>query len=386
MNTGKKRDSIILKVLGLLLKRGPVLSTQEILSSLKSEGTLGEREGDKKVLLRALTRMEEIGIISSKGGRGRKGKEWQLTEEAERTFSQISERESLAFLTLLSLLPDEYKRIPLFKLVERIALKVSKRMGNTEVNQLKQSFFYQKPYTMRFCPIKEKNFELIVDVVVRRKPVEVIRKELPTDKRYEKSPPEGTNIRELYPISLFYYDGNFYLGTIRKHGEEWRYRSYFLASLKVFRVKEEEFPNSTEFQKLEKEKKRVGMDFPEPRPFLFKVILSKLGGRELKIKGALAFSTQVGEPKVLKDGSFEVVVVGFVEPRFCSEFLIKDFIALKPLSEKEFKEKLKEAREAFKERELPLPLPPKSYKKNQENFKAFKKEIEQLLNKKLKAI
>jgi len=386
MNRGKRIDRIYIKVIQLLIERPEPLSTKEILEALARDGILKRSEGDKKSLIRALNRLEELGLIVSEGGRGRGGKRWELTPQAEEMFSQINDEDGIGLLVLLALLPDEYRELPIFNSVERIALSISKRLGEKRVKDLKERFFYQKPYTMRFAPISDSKLAEIVKAIIEERPVEVIRKDLPIDQLFKESPPGTSNLRKIYPISLFYYDGNFYVGAIRRHGNGWRYRTYLLGSLSLYGVPYESFPRDREFVKLVEKKRKTGMDFPEPKPFLFKVVLSEIGGRELKIEGALAFTTQI-EAKKRSDGTFEVLLVGYAEPRFCNEFLQKDFIEIISLTEKEFERIDHELiKEMFKRRGVNLPLPPRSFKQNTENFKKFLKYLRALTSKKDNAV
>jgi len=386
MNRGKRIDRIYIKVIQLLIERPEPLSTKAILEALAREGILSRSEGDKKSLIRALNRLEELGLIVSEGGRGRSGKRWELTPEAEEMFSQINDEDGIGLLVLLALLPDEYRELPIFSSVERIALSISKRLGEKRVKDLKEKFFYQKPYTMRFAPISDSKLTEIVKAIIEERPVEVIRKDLPIDRPFRESPPGMSNLRTIYPISLFYYDGNFYVGAIRRHGNGWRYRTYLLGSLSLYGASYESFPRDREFIKLVEEKRKTGMDFPEPKPFLFKVVLSEIGGRELKIGGALAFTTQI-EAKRRSDGNFEVLLVGYTEPRFCNEFLQKDFIEIIPPTEEEFERLDRELlKEIFKRRGVNLPLPPRSFKQNVKNLKKFLKYLEELLERKEKAV
>ncbi|WP_456341909.1 hypothetical protein [Thermovibrio sp.] len=301
-------------------------------------------------------------------------------------FSQINDEDGIGLLVLLALLPDEYRELPIFSSVERIALSISKRLGEKRVKDLKERFFYQKPYTMRFAPISDSKLAEIVKAIIEERPVEVIRKDLPIDWPFRESPPGMSNLRKIYPISLFYYDGNFYVGAIRRHGNGWRYRTYLLGSLRLYGVLYESFPHDREFVKLVEEKRKTGMDFPEPKPFLFKVVLSEIGGRELKIEGALAFTTQI-EAKRRSDGTFEVLLVGYAEPRFCNEFLQKDFIEIIPPTEEEFERIDREfLKEIFRRRGVNLPLPPRSFKQNAKNFKTFLRYLQDLINKKNNAV
>jgi len=386
VNEGKRIDKIYLELLPLFLRKKEPLTTGQLHGELKRKGLLTDSEKDRKSLVRALSRLEEHGILTSTGGRGRGGKRWELSKGAEEAFSQIAKEEGTGLLVLLALLPDEYRELPTFSSVERIALSISKMLGEKRVKALKEKFFYQKPYTMRFAPISDEKLSEIVRAIIEERPVEVIRKELPIDWPFRESPPGTSNLRKIYPISLFYYDGNFYLGAIRKHGKGWRYRTYLLASLKLYSVLSESFPKEKDFLKLVREKRKAGMNFPEAKPFLFKVVLSKIGGRELKIEGALAFTTQI-EARETKEGNFEVVLVGYAEPRFCSEFLQKDFLKVEPLNREEFERvKRKEVTELFKKRGVNLPLPPKNFKKNQENFESFVNQLKELIKRKEKAL
>jgi hypothetical protein len=386
MNEGKRIDKIYLELLPLFLKRKTPATTGQLHGELKRKGLLTDSEKDRKSLVRALSRLEEHGILTSTGGRGRGGKRWELSRRAEEAFSQITKEEGTGLLVLLALLPDEYRELPIFSSVERIAVSVSKRLGSKRVKDLKEKFYYQKPYTMRFTPISDEKLSEIVRAIIEEHPVEVIRKELPLSRPEEERPPGGSNFRKLYPISLFYYDGNFYLGALRRHGEGWKYRTYLLASLKLYSVLPEGFPKEKGFQKLLKEKRKAGMDFPEPRPFLFKVLLSEIGGKELKLEGALAFTTQI-EARETREGGFEVLLVGYAEPRFCSEFLQKDFLKVEPLKREEFERvSRKEVAELFKKRGVNLPLPPRSFKKNQENFESFVNQLKELIKRKEKAL
>ncbi|WP_456341908.1 hypothetical protein [Thermovibrio sp.] len=63
MNRGKRIDRIYIKVIQLLIERPEPLSTKEILEALAREGILNRSEGDKKSLIRALNRLEELGLI-----------------------------------------------------------------------------------------------------------------------------------------------------------------------------------------------------------------------------------------------------------------------------------------------------------------------------------
>jgi len=384
MNRGKRIDRVYIGILKVLLKEPQALSTGEIWKKLMAEGILGRSESDKKTLNRALSRLEELGLVNGSGGRGRGGKRWELSRKAETMFSQISQRDGIGFLVLLSLLPDEYRELPVFCSIQRIAGRIARRLKTSTVKALNEKFFYQKPYTMRFCPINDEKLEEIVKAIIEEYPVEVIRKDLPIDWPLRESPPTGGNLRKIYPISLFYYDGNFYVGAVRKHGEEWRYRTYLLGSLKLYStLPHETFPDDREFKKLVEQKRRVGMEFPGPKPFLFKVVLSEIGGRELKIGGALAFTTQL-EAREREDGSFEVLLVGYAEPRFCNEFLQKDFIEIYPPEKEELK-RLNEIGEVFKKRGINLPPPPRSYRKNLENFREFISILDGLIEKKKRA-
>ncbi|WP_457679271.1 hypothetical protein [Thermovibrio sp.] len=221
MNEGKKKDKLFIEVLKVLNRELRPLKTREILKELLTKGELQKRE--RKTLTRTLNRLESLGLTKSYGGRGREGKSWTITKEGIQVLKPVNLKGSIGFLVFLSLLPKEYRELPLLLPIEKIAKSVVLNLSPDKLKEVEERFFYQKPYTMRFYPIKERDFETIVDAIVRRKPIEVKRKELPLDRR----------------------------------------------------------------------------------PFLFKVILSKLGGRELKIKGALVFSTQVGKPKVVNYSSLK---------------------------------------------------------------------------------
>jgi len=387
MNAGKRVDWIYINVIQELLERPEPMSTADILNLLVRKGILGRSEADKKSLIRALNRLEELGLISSEGGRGKKGKRWELSKEAEEMFSQVSKEEGVGLLVLLALLPDEYKKFPVFELVERMAVNVSKRLGAEKIRNLKDRFFYQKPYTMRYIPPMDNTITEVIKAIVEEYPIEITRKELPLERPMSEAPPNSSNLRKIYPISLFYYDGNFYVGAIRRHGEGWRYRSYLLGTISIYRsCYSEQFPRDKDFLKLLNEKRRAGIEFPNPKPFFFKVILSEIGGRELKIASALAFTTQI-EAKSREDGSFEVLLVGYAEPRFCNEFLQKDFIRIVPISEAEFKSiNMFNVEKLFKSRGINLLLPPRGYEKNMENFKSFLNCIKKLLSRKEKAL
>jgi len=381
MNEGKRIDRIYLELLPLFLKRKEALSTSQLHRELEKRGLLANSEKDRKSLIRALSRLEEHGIITSSGGRGRGGKRWKLSQKAEETFSQITQEDGTGLLAFLALLPDEYREFPIFSLVERIAVSISKRLGAEKVKDLKEKFFYHKPYAVKFTPTSDERLAELVKAVIDEHPVKVMREPPSTE-----NPSEESSLKKIYPISLFYYDGNFHLGALRRYGKDWRYKTYLLAGLKLHSVLPEGFPKEKGFQKLLREKRRAGMDFPEPRPFYFKAILSETGGKELELEGALAFTTQI-EARKIRKGEFEVLLVGYAEPGFCNEFLQKDFLKVEPLKREEFERvKRKEVAELFKKRGVNLPLPPVSFKKNQENFESFVNQLKKLLERKGKAL
>jgi len=371
-----KQSELRIELLTILAKSLKKMTTHELLSELHRRGVINNPNSirDQKAVTRALNWLEEQELTESEGGIGKPGKKWRISKTGFSKFYILSEKEINQALATLSFIPEEFKAMKkLSKFIEWITGFARNANPNVCEKEIIESFYHQDPYTAVYCSVEEKVLEKIVKAIIEKKGVKVRRKELYIEEDYKESP-EIYGWREIFPISIFSYEGNLYVGAIREHKGSWTYRSYLLGSLDLY-PSEEEFPQpqDREFKELVKEKLRSGIDHPDPKPFLFKVVLTKSGGRVLECgQKARVFLTQI-ESRKRKDGNYEITLVGYAEPRFCTEFIQKDFIEIIPLSAEEFKGAEKRAKELFEGKKTLLPS---NYNENQENLKLFLKCME----------
>jgi hypothetical protein len=369
-----KQSRLRIELLTILARSLKEMTTHQLLNELYRRGIIDNPNSQKnrKAAIRALGWLKEQELADSEGGVGKSGKRWRLSKPGFSKFYQFSEEEAVQAPIILSFIPEGFKALKkINKFIEWIVALVRNINPQASIKEIKESFYYQKPYTAVYCPVEEKVLERIVKAIIRKRGIRVRRKELYIEEDYKESP-EMHGWREIFPITVFSYEGNLYVGALRKHEGSWTYRSYLLGSLDLYSSEEElPQPQDKEFKELVKEKLKSGIDHPDPKPFIFKVVLTKSGGRILECSSkAKVFLTQI-ESQKRGDGNYEITLVGYAEPRFCTEFIQKDFIEIVPLTAKEFKEAVKRTKKLFEREKIPLPLPHVDYTENQRNLKFF---------------
>ena len=385
-----KQSRLKIELLTILARSLKEMKTYQLLKELYKRGIIDSPNSQKnqKATTRALSWLEDEELVNSKGGVGKSGKRWRISKLGLSKFYHFREELTLA-LSIFSFIPDEFRILKkLNKFIRWISNFIKVAIPNTHISEkeITNNFYYQKPYTAVYCPIEERVLEKIIKAITTKKGLRVRRKELYIEEDYKESP-KIHGWREIFPISLFSYEGNLYVGALRKHEGSWTYRSYLLGSLDLYPSEEElPQPQDKEFKELVEEKLRSGIDHPDPKPFIFKVVLTKNGGRILECSSkARVFLTQI-ESQKREDENHEITLVGYAEPRFCTEFIQKDFIEIAPLTAEEFKKAQEKAKELFKGEKIPLPLPNSDYTKNQNNLKFFLKCMEKKIKIKEKAL
>ncbi|MEO2069576.1 MAG: WYL domain-containing protein, partial [Desulfurobacteriaceae bacterium] len=297
----------------------------------------------------------------------RKGKEWKIRKEALDAVNPLNEKEIISFLLFFSFIPKEYRELSFFqpvkKIIERIESSLKLEAGNRDI--LYESFGYEPLFSRRFIPPREESITKIVDAILKECKVRLLRKD-----RFKGS----NEFREVYPINLFFYEGNFYVGVLKDNGD---YRSYLLSTVKIMEVKEDvKLPPF--LRKKTKKLRRYRMDFMEKDPFIFGVELN-YDSFDLHIENATVFATQFSTEKN-SDGTYTVLLVGYNGPRFYRQFLLRDFEKIIPPNGHIIEiAKRNEIKKKF-EKEWPH-LPPPSYdlEKNKRNFQAFLEAINHYL-------
>ena len=363
----------LVEILLYLLKENTIKTSTEIFEhvreSLKHVLPSENTESDKKIFLRALNILENLGILESKPGKGRKPSLWKVKGKIfkERNFFLL-ESDLYFYLIFFSFIPNEYKELPLFKPVLKVIEYFSEGLKPEKLKIIGDAFAYEPPFAMRFARPDTELLKEVVKAIVDERPLRIIK--------------DGKE-RTILPLNLFFYSGNLYLGAIKiiKENSKYKfpYRSYLLHSIKLspsgsYVKTEVKIPRS-----IIDENRRKHIGFPDEKPFIFGIELDDLSAKEIK-KGGKVFSTQF----FTEPNQNVVYLVGFTSSRFYNDFIIKGFKKIIPPN-KEIIDVAKEKKVKELVSEIYPHLPKVSYglTENIRNFKRFRREIKALLMQKL---
>ena len=327
-------------------------------------------ESNRKTLLKALNFLLDAGIVEFIEGKGKQPAKWKLSEKVfkERDF-YLNEEEITSFLIFFSFIPEEYRNLFFFEPVVRVAERLSQEIDPEKLKTIKKAFFYEPRFTMRFAPVDKELLKKVTRAILRKEPISVI-------KDYE--------LRNLWPVNLFFFNGNLYLGALKpiKEGNRWKFpfRSYLLHSLETAPSEPVNIPKPSDHEIEEARRNRIGFSEDNEVPFIFGVKLSPFAARELKREGKV-FTTQFHS--ISEENT--VYLVGFTHPSFYNDFLSKEFVEVIPPNE-EIKRvaKKKNVKKFLKENYSHLNADKFSYnlKENLKRFEEFKKGILEILSQK----
>ena len=338
------------------------LSGKELLS--KSD------ESNKKTLLKALRFLSEAGLIEEIEGSGRQPTRWKISERVfkERNF-YLNEEEITSFLIFFSFIPEEYRNLFFFEPVVRVAERLSQEIDPEKLKIIKKAFFYEPRFTMRFAEVDRELLKKATKSVLNTEPLSVVK--------------DG-QIRNLWPVNLFFFNGNLYLGALKpvKEGKRWKFpfRSYLLHSLKLSPSEPAGIPKPSQQEIEEARRNRIGFSEENEVPFIFGVELSPFAAREIK-RGGKVFTTQFFS--IPKENT--VYLVGFTHPSFYNDFLSKEFVRVIPPNE-EIKRvaKKEDVKKFLKKNYSHLNADKFSYnlKENLKRFEEFKRGVLEILSQK----
>jgi hypothetical protein len=371
LRSEKKVDRVVLELFLELLKRGSYVRGSQLRKELIKRGVITSSDSDRKVVDRALSRLEEWGLVDSQGGVGRRGKRWKINSKVFALINPLSSEEELNLLIFLALIPEDYKKLHLFDPIKKLVERVLQTTDPETERLISDSFSYEPFFSQRYSPVKVDTFRQVVQAILKGCKVRLLRRD-----RFKHE----LQTRTVYPINLFFYEGNFYLGVLKENGD---FRSYLLSTVKVMEVRErEKIPDHLKGKA--EEVRRYRMNLIEGDPFLFGV---KLGydGFDLEIEGASIFATQFGSRR-LEDG-YAVYLVGYNGPRFYRHFLLRDFVEIIPPDEQLVAlAKRSKVRQLLSEKFPYLPLPSFSLEENKKNFEKFLSELNSYLEKRVEAV
>lgn len=370
-----KLPRILSETLIYLIRENSWKTTSEILkyllNSFSKKGIPINPESDRKILLKSLNIMEELELIEKKEGKGRKPAQWRIKGRVfkDRNF-YMSEEELYHYLVFFSFIPKEYRELSIYKPVLRVIERLSQNIEPDTLKLIEKSFLYEPTFSTRFSKPNSLLLEKVIEAIINRNPITVIK--------------DG-ELRDLWPINLFFYEGNLYLGALKviKKGNLWEFpfRSYLISNLELAPNRKREIKKPPDSLFEENRGKRIFYPDKE-KPFLFGVKLNKRYSKEIE-KGGKAFTTQF-----FVDGKSGIVyLVGYTHPIFYKDFISKEILEIIPPSQEiidiavqnRLKEKLKE--------EFPH-LPKVSYNlsENLENFKVFREELQNFLLKRIQIL
>ena len=370
-----KLPYFIAEALIYLIRENSERTTTEIFNYIKQKLSGGEflsrnEESNRKTLLKSLKFLSDIGILEQVDGKGRQPTRWRISEKVfkERNF-YLNEDEITSFLIFFSFIPEEYRELFFFEPVVRVAERLSQEIDPEKVKTIKKAFFYEPRFTMRFAPVDKELLKKVTKAILRKEPISVVK---------------DHELRNLWPVNLFFFNGNLYLGALKpiKEGNRWKFpfRSYLLHSLEPAPSEPVTLPKPSDQEIEEARRNRIGFSDDNEVPFIFGVKLSPFAARELK-RGGKVFTTQFHS--IPEENT--VYLVGFTHPSFYNDFLSKEFVEVIPPNEKIKRVAKKEdVKKLLKKNYSHLNADKFSYnlKENLKRFEEFKRGVLEILSQK----
>ena len=309
--------SLSIEILKILLKENRFVSSTFIHRQLVREGIFHSEcdRVERRRILRVLHSLETSGYVVSKidSPKGKVPQEWKINLKAFPYLISLSEKEVLSLLLAITFVPERYKKLSVFKHGLRAIDRLSLFLQEEEKELIKESFEHLSHFSERFVEVDDKTLSLIFQAIREKRGILV---------RYRNS-----NLREIFPLKVFVYNGVMYVSALRDKG----YRTYLVNRMKVIELTEKKIPDYLR-------KRYVGkaFSFSFESPFLMGIKLSSDYVKEEDIeKGVLLYPTQFF---IEKRGDFVVVyLVGFLNKMFVSWLMIDDVVGFISPSEEMIK-------------------------------------------------
>ena len=354
------RFELSIEILNFLLQKAEFATTTEIHKYLYQQGlleSLSPRSKERRKLNRVLGFLESQGYIESKhiNLRGRTPQEWKVNRKAFPNLAHLSEEELISLLTFMAFIPENYKKLSVFKPMLKLINRLSEKIDTEKRKLIENSFIYEPQFVERFIPFDDKNLKQIHNAILNKKALIV---------SYKRS-----NYFKLFPLKVFAYNGVLYVGGIDANEE---YRVYYLGGLKII-----EDVNETISEFLRNKYQGTNFLFEYEKPFIFGVKIPSKPAMNF-FENPEIFPTQF----FLQKGRdyYLVYLIGYTGSRFTSRFLVEEILEIIPPS-MEIIDKAREVK--LKSR---FPLVTFNLKDNRKRFKAFMEEVEEFLNQRTSAV